>query len=578
MPLDRSFLRDTLLPERELLVRWITGLDPDRREDILPLERFFDYLKIKNAFHRVLLHHEGPRGFERFQETFDLRKFYFRTSTLGNFPSREGERVRRVASTLEGRRLAQSAECAVLDALGSLPEAGRHMAPLDLEVRVSFATGREFRDSLRGWCRGLEGVLERWPGLPLRVGFVVHAIKIDPEKDRFRALHLFDGLLDILEENPLLRPMIVGIDAASRELRSPPRTFSDAYLGVRERLNQQPPLPGAWPIRLGFTFHAGEDFPDLLTGIRHVDEAAHLLGMRPGDRIGHALALAWDPGEYYAKARVSLPSRLDQVLDLLWMGTLFSTPSSDEKEPRAPETLVKRTLEILKRITAPLPPGRIELAQNLLGPSGPHAVASLRELVRHLVHVDPDLGADIEDYIRYDDPYLPRRVHPLRIVLNESLLARVLGLGPCAREEMCEIPARIDAWIELVNMAQRITRHRVRRQNLVIELNPSSNRIIGELGSTRELPYLRLNRYGLDGHSRDEQLPISINTDNPGIFHTSLRNEYDLVGRSLLEDHDVRSVSDWLDEARRVSLDSSFIPAWSPKGAELLRHVRAILI
>lgn len=46
------------------------------------------------------------------------------------------------------------------------------------------------------------------------------------------------------------------------------------------------------PIRLGLTVHAGEDFEDPLTGLRHIHESVCALELRPGDRVGHAIAAA----------------------------------------------------------------------------------------------------------------------------------------------------------------------------------------------------------------------------------------------------------------------------------------------
>ena len=72
------------------------------------------------------------------------------------------------------------------------------------------------------------------------------------------------------------------------------------------------------PAPLRTTVHAGEDFSHLLTGLRHVDEAAETLGLREGDRIGHGLALGVDPANWAATVgRVAMP-REDRLLDLAW--------------------------------------------------------------------------------------------------------------------------------------------------------------------------------------------------------------------------------------------------------------------
>ena len=163
--------------------------------------------------------------------------------------------------------------------------------------------------------------------------------------DKQRALwcRQIEGLLDVLANVPPLRLLVVGVDAAGREQGCPVRDFKPAFdllhdyhrrHGLRDhtpgrrlepwiaRLRERLPeahdrerLPEAhdrerqlanaqdlWDklcddrslsiphIRLGLTMHAGEDFCDPITGLREIWEAIDHLGLRRGDRLGHALA------------------------------------------------------------------------------------------------------------------------------------------------------------------------------------------------------------------------------------------------------------------------------------------------
>jgi hypothetical protein len=85
-----------------------------------------------------------------------------------------------------------------------------------------------------------------------------------------------------------------GIDAAGNELYARPEVFAPVfdYLNVqfKERFSKD----------LNLTFHAGEDYVHLLSGIRYVWEAIHFLGMDEEKkwkqcRIGHATALGIQP-------------------------------------------------------------------------------------------------------------------------------------------------------------------------------------------------------------------------------------------------------------------------------------------
>lgn len=125
-----------------------------------------------------------------------------------------------------------------------------------------------------------------------------------------------EALLAVLDEVPVLRYFVVGIDAAGRERGCPPRALAPAFQAVR-RYNVRRGLRHARPgrgmsasppaldwetlcgtdvpaVRLGITVHAGEDFEDPMTGLRHVWEALVQLDLGEGDRIGHALAAGLD--------------------------------------------------------------------------------------------------------------------------------------------------------------------------------------------------------------------------------------------------------------------------------------------
>lgn len=167
------------------------------------------------------------------------------------------------------------------------------------------------------------------------------------------------ALLSILEEVPALRYFVVGLDAAGRERGCPPRALAPAFQLVRD-YNAAHGLRFARPgrdmaacppaldwdglcaapvpaVRLGVTVHAGEDFEDPLTGLRHIWEALVHLDLGEGDRIGHALAASLEPkllcrvldrrGRKRAGSRVEkldddryrvLKPRGEHLLDLAW--------------------------------------------------------------------------------------------------------------------------------------------------------------------------------------------------------------------------------------------------------------------
>ncbi len=105
----------------------------------------------------------------------------------------------------------------------------------------------------------------------------------------------------------IYKELIVGFDAAANELHASPEAFSPifrklAFLGYKN-----------------FTYHAGEDFVHLLSGLRMVYEAIDFLEMQSGNRIGHATALGiepelWNQRLYDSKLTIKQGEWLDNLV------------------------------------------------------------------------------------------------------------------------------------------------------------------------------------------------------------------------------------------------------------------------
>ncbi len=524
------------------------------------------YVLVKNAFHYTLIHHRGSRGLARFREKF-ARPYSF-VSARGW--ERRTDRRWKANVGFERRRVAQVIETFLWDAVGELPgPLAAQLPPLDLELRVRMDPGRAFWDNLLAWGLGVRDVLRANPGLPLRVGLVYHFLRT-PSDDGLSgsAEWLADGLFDVLADAPDLRPLIVGVDVAGDELAAPPRTHAPLYHHVRGLLDAQRPSAGPRRIRLGLTYHVGEDFRDLLTGLRHVDEAAHLLALLPGDRLGHALALAWMPRTFYERQVAVYPLGREHVLDLLWAWRLLEGQPDPARQYGARARDWLRAALARAGVLTPL--DGMERAARLLdqdGPARPAAPDDAWSLRATGLEDEREPGAG---------PAGRRQTAPA----SEEDLLQVLGLDPDRwGDRVVSLPTPRADFVRLVAIAQRLVRARVLRRNLVIEVCPSSNLAIGGFRSYADLPYLRLSRHGLPTKGRPQpDLPLSLNTDDPGLFLTTLRNEYQKMGEALVErGYPQRMALAWLDEARLVGVDSTFIPPWAPRGRELLALLGRLL-
>lgn len=149
-----------------------------------------------------------------------------------------------------------------------------------------------------------------------KLRLIAHFIKQkEKQNDRFHFEELrnsvnnkCDALLELFFKYPNMRELITGIDVAANELDAPPEVFSPLYRKCRENGIKH------------FTYHVGEDFKSLLSGIRAIYDAIILLELNNGDRIGHATAIGIDPHYWIKKVPDSFYISQGQLLeDLLFI-------------------------------------------------------------------------------------------------------------------------------------------------------------------------------------------------------------------------------------------------------------------
>ena len=334
--------------------------------------------------------------------------------------------------------------------------------------------------------------------------------------------------------------LILGLDAANNELYAPPEVFSPVIRFLRRRVSEEQTFldsPDITPLAL--TFHAGESFRHLLSGLRYIDETLEFLEMQPGDRLGHALALGLDPEKWVRKNRgVILLPREEWLDNLVWF--------------------VHRLKEI----------GGFS-----------EAVLRYEDEIFHHLHYIYDSKTDIESYFRVwkylrreealalENPYLDSFepvcwLFQTRKSLPESdfeLWKRYHLDWEVRRKAMEFIEVKVtSSLVEPLKALQEALLQKCIKRQVAIEINPSSNLIIGGLEDLTEHPVFRWLPPRAD---RRRALPwIVVGSDDPGIFQTQLWHEYIFLAYAAREKGTTPyEISSWLKELADNSSRFSFL-------------------
>lgn len=339
-----------------------------------------------------------------------------------------------------------------------------------------------------------------------------------------------------MERAGYLCSRVRGIDAASHEVGCRPEVFATAFRFLRNFSPTGPALfPRFWPL-LGVTYHAGEDFLDIADGLRAIDEAICFLDLRCGDRIGHGLALGISPRDYFRlkQMRMILPAQ-DLLDNLVWL--LFRSLEWDISMSHMLRVqLEQRAEELFRRLywkNTPDATLRDYFHSWLLRGDDPSPLSWPSE--------EPPKRADARSqFLRYpkfrervrrpDEPDLTllRRDRHVRQLLYRYQFGREERLASQAPESFLITPA----YVELIVQFQEQMMRRLMDLGICIECNPSSNVLIGTFRKYEKHPIFRFNSFGLQVPEHKDgniQLRVSINTDDQGIFDTSLENEYALL-------------------------------------------------
>jgi len=471
---------------------------------------FVQYLRVKSMLYRLLVQDPVEKGLRSFDQTFTQKGPY----QLG------------IESLLPDFCLDEPA-----------------IQLRALEVRTA---PPQTTNEARRLCKNLTEITERRATKtqsPIEVGWIFHFIRtpknVKAKSTGARYCSLYKSmrrsasvLHRALRARPWeLLPVIRGLDIAGVEREGPLWVALPHLIGLRELSVDICARTDLAPLH--FTLHVGEDFLHLASGLRAVHEPFLWGLMQRGDRLGHALALGLDAERWCEGHRVVVLPRWERILDLSWMIAALTNRLPFLRIPvDLPGLMLARVYEELRV----------------------HSEAS---------NLGADLGAFIELFTRDlgDKRSLPRLLElgytpgpgePLYI-LHQRLH------GSAAVQERLDMPVEVDTSGEgrvLAVLSDEIART-IGLMQITIEVNPTSNLLIGGFEHPLEQPLFRL--HPLDGNDGNA-LPVTLNADDPLTFATCLSDEiaYTWAALTLAAGVSPGYARAWIEEAARASWNARF--------------------
>ena len=379
------------------------------------------------------------------------------------------------------------------------------------------------------------------------------------------------SIVAMLDKNGEINQHIKGIDACSSEIACRPEVFGQIYrylTAKRVKVENASRFHNCEDVQnLQMTYHVGEDFFDITDGLRAIDEVLLFCNYRRGSRLGHALALGISPEKYYAmKGYKVVLSKQILLDDIVWLycrsGELGC--SLDEK---LKTNLIEKYTSLYK-----------EIYENNVG-NGP--CPSIHEYYQswklrgdnpqcyRLEEKEFNAALETTELVYFDRfRFNPRVDNNLRRNKRYRDLYYYYHFNKKVREKGNEVTEFkvTKEYIKLVRIMQDKMIAELACKGIGIETNPSSNYLIGTIKKYEEHPILRFNSRKLKATNTGENLCVSINTDDQGVFDTLLENEYALMTLALKKAtdddmnalYDIEDIYEWSDYVRRMGIDQVF--------------------
>ena len=578
---EYGFHGEKILPDTTRELQWM--MEVLRRQKLFPRDlidrALLLYILLLNEFYMLCVQRDNFVGFRQFQRYSSVQKLlvtqpYYFSAIFERFHGKNRDSVTnyvelRISPQKEYWEL--SRQCVAI-LLGYLNYVHNHLGMQGESINGNSYSGRicggdqndknadfKYSDQLGKVLTSIDECLRLSHQRLVRPTIVIHLIKqswepkdnsklpeeqVRYDQGRRDYEERLENLRRLLNDIPALRKWVCGIDAAAYELDTPPDVFAPAYRKARYELN----LPHA-------TYHAGEDFYHLVSGIRAVYESIDFLELRSGDRIGHATALGVNPALWLNSMPGQIaPTRGEWLLDLLFAWNMLQNQKDMDpivnrlnydirehgyavfRESNPSPHFLKRVFDL--RCLDPL------LLRDMYEKALWRIKGSRVGDSQHVEKIDKsqltkEIIRRILSSTRNVDPHRIEEIRICQALCREApKVIELLINWQCDRktwdrsQEHIEVPTDYFPASVLTLMQQLVTRKLV-EQSIVVETLPTSNLRIGqykEMGQHHSLRWL-----GASPCDGDTAPLVVLGTDDPGTFATDIKGEFYHLFTSLLK-------------------------------------------
>jgi len=387
-------------------------------------------------------------------------------------------------------------------------------------------------------------------------------------------------LIDDVKIN--LTSLIRGLDVAGDELATPIEVFAPAIRWLRREPKHYYPFRRSATKRLHLSIHAGEDYNHLLGGLRHIDETVTFCKMGRNDRLGHALALGITPNDWLSRQPEIFVTVQEHLDNLVW-GWHQAILLAGRWHQSADIVL---RFESRIRVYAPLVYPSFdyhELTPAILYRSWEFRRNCPIKWQSHKLSPIPpnELEFWVEDFNLENNSSnkLAYQLYQHRNFLHRHTQLPKKKIKPSDRvvlikkgEKLPSIDKPFNDWIsqtelDFIEAVQDRLIDNYSKLGIIIEANPSSNVYISRIDDYHKHPIFRWyppnkqllnigekhNRFGL----RNGVISVCVNTDDAGIFPTSLPNEFQLLCEAAVKYHNVGTIEAelWIERLQRIGND-----------------------